>query len=257
MSKRFTDTDKWDKEWYMDLSLKGKLLILFLFDKCDSSGVWSPNWMLASTYIGSKVSESDLKSLGKHVEKLPSGKYFIPDFIKFQYGELTESCPPHRKIISQLKFHNIFERVMKGYSNPNNNLQDIDIDKEEEEDKEEEKEKEGESSEIIYPFESSYFLELWNNWKIFRLKQHRFKYSSSQSEQAILSKLCTLSGANEKLACEIIKQSMENGWKGLFEIKTNSNEQSDSGYKQRNSDPGSAQSAFSKISSMYNNDGVK
>lgn len=133
--KRFFDTELWDKEWFMELSPKMKCLVQFIFAKCDQAGVWSPNWTLASAQIKERVSENDLLPLKEHFEKLPTGKYFVVDFIQFQYGTLTENCMPHRKIILLLKKYGLYERVLKGYQKPT-------IVRAQEENKEEDKEEE-------------------------------------------------------------------------------------------------------------------
>ncbi len=93
MSKRFTDTQMWEKEWFMALSPKIKCLWNYLKDRCDQSGVWEPNWQLASIYIGEPVTKNDLKLLGCHIEVLENGKIYIPDFINFQYGRISENSP--------------------------------------------------------------------------------------------------------------------------------------------------------------------
>ena len=133
MAKRFTDTDLWDKQWFSTLSCKHKCLIRFLFDKCDQSGVWSSNFAIASVYIGETVTEHDIDILSSRVKKIGEKKYFIIDFIDFQYGILSPACKPHIKIISLLEKHNIDS---KGYTKGIQRVQ------EEEEYKEEEKEEE-------------------------------------------------------------------------------------------------------------------
>ena len=134
MAKRFTDTEIWDREWFMALTSKHKLLIKYLFDKCDAAGVWQPNWNLATMYVGEKVSAGDLSVFKKHIDILPDGKIFVVDFIEFQYGELTEKCAPHKKIIGLLKKYGLYERVLKGYSKGKNTHKEEEKDKEEETD---------------------------------------------------------------------------------------------------------------------------
>ncbi len=137
--KRFTDIEIWDKEWYMDLSPKHKCLIKYIFDKCDSSGCWKPNWKLASLHIGEEVTELDLKKLPIHqYEILPNGKIFITDFINFQYGTLSKKSPAHNPVFLAIEKNNLSDRVFNRVSN---NLKEKDKDKEEE--KEEEEEEEG------------------------------------------------------------------------------------------------------------------
>lgn len=110
--KRFTDIEIWDKEWYMDLSPKHKCLMKYIFDKCDASGCWKPNWKLASMHINDKVELKDLKLLPQdQYEILPNGKIFIPDFIAFQYGKLSRECRPHIPIITTIEKNELYDRL--------------------------------------------------------------------------------------------------------------------------------------------------
>lgn len=75
-------------------------------------------------------------------------------------------------------------------------------------------------SDLKMPFNGT-FSQKWENWKDYKIKQHKFKYKSEQTEQAALDDLVKLSGGVENLAIEIIQQSIAKGWKGLFELKNN------------------------------------
>ena len=68
-----------------------------------------------------------------------------------------------------------------------------------------------------YPFELN--LEAWNLWKEFRKEQFRTTYKKL-GEAAAISKLLRISNNNKENQAQIIQQSIENGWKGLFELKT-------------------------------------
>lgn len=148
MAKRFTDTDIWDKQWFYDLKPRLKCLVKYVRDKCDVSGVWSPNWALASSCVGDRVNLADLLKIdnGNQFEKLEDGKIFCAGFIQFQYGTLTEDCRPHRKIIATLKKHGLYERVLEGYCKGINTHKEEDKDKEEEGDKEEDQEQDKENA---------------------------------------------------------------------------------------------------------------
>jgi hypothetical protein len=74
---------------------------------------------------------------------------------------------------------------------------------------------------ITMPFESENFAKIWQNWKEYKSKEFGFKFKSEQSEQSQLMSLTKIADANEEKAIKIIMQSMENGWKGFFELKTN------------------------------------
>ena len=139
-----TETEIWDKIWFMELSCKLKCVVRFLFDKCDSVGVWEPNYIIASAYIGETLTEKEILSIdnGKQFELLENGKIFIPGFCDFQYGELTENCKPHLSVIKKLKKLNLYERVYKGYTKGFQTLEEKDKEKDKDKDKEKEKEKE-------------------------------------------------------------------------------------------------------------------
>jgi len=57
---------------------------------------------MASFLIGAEVGEKELKELEKQVTLIDGGKLWVIDFVPFQYGTLSEACPPHRKILSLL-----------------------------------------------------------------------------------------------------------------------------------------------------------
>jgi len=73
--------------------------------------------------------------------------------------------------------------------------------------------------EIVFPFDSENFKTQWAVWKDYKLKEFEFKFKSIGSEQANLTQLSNLA-KDEKEAVAIIHQSMANGWKGFFNLKT-------------------------------------
>lgn len=75
-------------------------------------------------------------------------------------------------------------------------------------------------SDIVYPYESENFKKMWGQWMEYKRTEFNFKFKSQQSQQAALTKLANLAN-NEDDAIKIIMQSMAEGWKGLFKIKTN------------------------------------
>lgn len=211
MAKRLTDTDIWDKEWFMNLPPKLKCLVKFVRDKCDLAGVWSPNWALACTYIGDKVTEQELVSIdeGKQFVKLESGKIFCVDFIQFQNGTLSDKSPIHIKILSLLKSHNIpypypIHRVL------NRGVVVVGV-------KEVVKErvKVGEEKsleELVFPFESEGFKNAWNILH----GQKKWKKKGFDALQASLKKL---GNYTEATAINIIEDCIAGEWQGLVTDK--------------------------------------
>lgn len=185
--KRYIDTDLWQKQWYMDLSLKLKLLVRYMYDNCDCVGVFTANWRLISFLIGVDITEDDICELNNHkvlVEKLSNGKFFIIGFVEFQYGELTTSCKPHIRYMEELKKHGLYERVCKGYAKG--------IDTLEEKEQEKEKEKEGLLGENIKNIPSPEDVMLiWNSAVagIFNNKIAQIKSLSASRKEKIKNRL--------------------------------------------------------------------
>ena len=66
------------------------------------------------------------------------------------------------------------------------------------------------------------FLQIWEFWKKYKREQFNFSYKEI-GEQGALSKLYELSGGKLENAMMIVKQSIQNGWKGFFELKNEPN----------------------------------
>lgn len=130
MPKRFTATEKWSKEWFQKLSPLNKCFWQYLCDSCDQAGVWEPNYTMASFLIGAEVNDSNLKSFGDRVEKLENGRVWIPSFIPFQCGELSDTCRAHEPIIRLLRKHGLDNRGCIPYANPSHTLQEREEEKE-------------------------------------------------------------------------------------------------------------------------------
>lgn len=104
VAKRFTDTGKWDKASFQELTPKLKLVWIFLCDKCDHAGVWDINLNLMSFQIGFDVTIQEIiEGFGDKVELKSSTKLFIPDFIEFQYGTLNPNNRVHQSVIFRLE----------------------------------------------------------------------------------------------------------------------------------------------------------
>ena len=107
MSKRFFDTEMYLRPWYRSLSPRLKCLWMFILARCDMAGVIDMDWELASFSIGDKVSAEDLKAMNGNIAVLESGKLFVPEFIRFQYGQLTDKSSVHRGVMKALHSHGI------------------------------------------------------------------------------------------------------------------------------------------------------
>lgn len=175
--KRFTETNKWADPWFRRLTHQAKLLWFYLVDHCDNIGLVEIDYQLISTDCGTKISAEHLAELKDRVQSLDDGKVFLPKFISFQYGALSENCVPHKKIIEAVRFHSLTQ-TFKGYSYPSarvyNTLYNSAKDKEQDKDKEEDIKKinraRGNFDDVsefcrasgLFPRDAEY---LWNTWE--------------------------------------------------------------------------------------------
>lgn len=71
-------------------------------------------------------------------------------------------------------------------------------------------------SKLEFPWSSDLFMKAWDSWLECKRDQWDFVYASVNSEQVALHGLLKKSGGSEQVALQIISNSIENGWKGLF-----------------------------------------
>jgi hypothetical protein len=144
MARRWTDSNKWEDAWFMDLPSKYKLFWLYLCDKCDHAGVWEVNWRMAQFIVGENLEPAETKRLFKdRIIEVDNGRYwYLKKFIDFQQGthELNPANKCHKSIISILNKFNLLEQLQnmkvspyqaptkplaRGYSNSNGNSNSI------------------------------------------------------------------------------------------------------------------------------------
>ena len=91
MAKRFTDTDIWDQDWFIDLPNKYKLLWNYIKDKCDNVGIWRPNTSVLQKIVGEPINLKEFLQFvnieKERLKMLPSGRWWLKDFFIFQYGD--------------------------------------------------------------------------------------------------------------------------------------------------------------------------
>lgn len=76
--------------------------------------------------------------------------------------------------------------------------------------------------EVVLPWDTDTFREIWDTWKAER-RERRTKAYTARGEQAALHELYTMAAKDEATAAAIIKQSITKGWQGLFPLKNSKN----------------------------------
>lgn len=127
MSKRFCDTEIWQKEWFLNLSAVERQLFLYIKDNCDCAGFFVPNYALLSFVMGQKITKEDFKNL-KQVVFIKDDVIFLEDFITFQYNVSIEELNPkysvHRGIIKRLNKYGLFGTLNQPLNNSSASVQD-------------------------------------------------------------------------------------------------------------------------------------
>jgi hypothetical protein len=109
MAKRFTDTEIWQEDWFLDLSIEEKLFWFYLKDVCDHSGFWRVNRKRFEYIVGKKFSlEQFFETANRDkIRIIPYGeRWYLKTFIKFQYGQtLNPTNRLHESIIKNLNLY--------------------------------------------------------------------------------------------------------------------------------------------------------
>jgi hypothetical protein len=144
MAKRFTDNQKWEDSWFMDLTTEQKLIWIYLLDHCDNAGLWKINIKNLNYFCSTNISVEELLSIFKNrLVKLNSEICIIVKFCIFQYG-IDFLNSKNKAVIAAIN-----KLISVGVVKENNNTYTlsipyqypIDTPKEKEEDKEEVKDK--------------------------------------------------------------------------------------------------------------------
>jgi hypothetical protein len=137
MAKRFTDTEKWKKPFIRTMKAPYKLLWLYILDECDHAGIWQVDPEVAQLKIGEKIKLSEaLNSLSSKIIVFAGGeKWFIPDFIDFQYGKLNPENRAHNSVIQILMKYNLLDGDYKPLTSPLQGAMDKDMDMDKDKDK--------------------------------------------------------------------------------------------------------------------------
>ena len=105
MPKILTECNKWGDNWFMKLSPQAKLIWIYVCENCDKAGVYEKNEALLKMQIGF----SDKVNLDVFFSELDErviwwqdkSRIWIKNYIKHQYGKLSEKSHPHRKVIEK------------------------------------------------------------------------------------------------------------------------------------------------------------
>lgn len=117
MPKRFTSTEIWDEDWYLEMPNEYKLFWYYMLSKCDHAGLFRVNTKKFSLMIGANISSKEALKLFNadkdRIREVTTSLWLIEDFFVFQYGKVLNT---------NSKVH---ESIQKAYNQANINLTSI------------------------------------------------------------------------------------------------------------------------------------
>jgi hypothetical protein len=140
MAKRFIETGMFEKPLVSSLEAPYKLLFLYYITKCDHAGFFDIYAMkFASFVLGHDYSAEEFENQMQGELITIGNKWFMPSFVRFQYGKLNESNRAHKSVIDLLEKNGIDQDTLipfKGLLSPLEGCKDKDTVKVKDEDKE-------------------------------------------------------------------------------------------------------------------------
>ena len=112
MAKRFTDTELWNQDWFLDIPKDYKLFYFYMKDACNHAGIFKPNFRVFSALNDCLIDSSEaLKFFNSDKERvlvLKNGRWLIKDFFLFQYGtKLNNKNKCHQSVLKSLEDNNV------------------------------------------------------------------------------------------------------------------------------------------------------
>ena len=91
MPKRFTATEIWEEDWFLDLPKDYRMFWFYIKDRCDHAGIFKVNTTtfnrLHESNIDAETAFEVFNKGKKRIRKVNGSSWLIEDFFVFQYGK--------------------------------------------------------------------------------------------------------------------------------------------------------------------------
>jgi hypothetical protein len=156
MAKRFTDTEKWKDDWYINLDNNDRVVWQWLLDNCNHAGICKRSITVLNLMCRVNYTEDQMLKKMENRVLLVKNIWFIPKFLKFQYNTLLNGRPVALSVVKELfandlikyiseDFGNHYKIISESFENHCQIIKDKDKDKDKEYNSKGYKTKEGES----------------------------------------------------------------------------------------------------------------
>lgn len=135
MAKRFSETEIWNEDWFLEMPNEYKLFWFYMLAKCDHAGLFKVNLRSFRGLVEGKLTSIEaLKHFnnGKdRIRVLSENLWFIEDFIVYQYGTtLNLNNRLHESIANVLAKQDLKLTSIRGLKDLKDRVKDKDKDKE-------------------------------------------------------------------------------------------------------------------------------
>lgn len=161
MTKRFMSNEIWQEDWFLNMPNEYKLFWYYMLSECNHAGIFKVNLktfcLLNKVEINKETAIKYFNANKQRIRKLGSRKWFIEDFIPFQYGKhLNAKNKVHKSIIKILTDEKIEMNTVRGLNEvkmtprrPQNEVTQGVKDKDKDKDKEKDKDKDNNINYLI------------------------------------------------------------------------------------------------------------
>lgn len=141
MAKRFTDTEIWGEDWFLDMPNEYKLFWYYMLSNCDHSGVYKVNLRSFCSLNEVKLTSNKVLeyfNAGKQrIRVLQDNVWLIEDFFVYQYGEtFNTNNRVHESIKKVYEKYNIELTSIRGLKDHKDRVKDKDKDIDKDKEKE-------------------------------------------------------------------------------------------------------------------------
>lgn len=134
MAKRFSSTEIWNEDWFLEMPAEYKLYWYYMLSKCDHAGLFKVN---VKVFCGiNEVNLTPSKALQyfntdkQRIRVISDSVWLIEDFFVFQYGDILNMNNRVHESISELyQRHKIELTSIRGLKDLKERVKDKDKDK--------------------------------------------------------------------------------------------------------------------------------
>lgn len=117
MAKRLTDSEKWKDEWFLSLDNDSRMIWIYILDNCTHAGLLKKNLKMMNFCCNTSLTDEKIREIfeGRLVDL--GDTYFIPKFLKFQYGNLSSEKPVIVSVRKELSLHKDYKMIAESLPN--------------------------------------------------------------------------------------------------------------------------------------------